>query len=454
MAITFKYGAPGPILAAGFAAGVGSRQQRQQEDALEIWQQQNQQQFQAGQAAINRRFQYGMQEQQFGNQLELQNLRFQEQALQDQETRAFQAEQAGLGRDFQAGQTSRLIEARNADSAMDRDQRSQLLQQQQNFAREQATQEGLRSGALELPPEAQNRLRQLESGRVEAMKLDPVQQKEFMDQSEKEKSTLLGLAQPAKQPTIGEQFDQGTIERGGTLYQRGRDGNFDVLREAPEDTSQADMEKYSKLLQAEAIRLAKDKEDTEGDLSSYVEQAKKNLAGVGFAEPTQAAPQQAQPQPVAGQLKQAGQFGPPQPQATTQQPAATPQQPTSLLTPQDIAAINAGGSMHDDLRFRKGPDGQTISGSTDLKGNFVPHAQQNAGVTDMYGRQVPSRDMYGRALGAQGQPKSQEAFQPPAKGTVSLANKWLPKPTSKSEFDALPPGTLYTGTDGVIKQKP
>jgi hypothetical protein len=110
--------------------------------------------------------------------------------------------------------------------------------------------------------------------------------------------------------------------------------------------------------------------------------------------------------------------------------------------------------MHDDLRFRKGPDGQTISGSTDLKGNFVPHAQQNAGVTDMYGRQVPSRDMYGRALGAQGQPKSQEAFQPPAKGTVSLANKWLPKPTSKSEFDALPPGTLYTGTDGVIKQKP
>jgi hypothetical protein len=197
MAITFKYGAPGPILQAGFAAGVGRRQQRQQDDALEIWQQQNQQQFQAGQAAINRRFQYGMQEQQFGNQLELQNLRFQDQALQDQETRAFQAEQAGLGRDFQAGQTTRLIEARNADSAMDRDQRSQLLQQQQNFAREQATQEGLRSGALELPPEAQNRLRQLESGRVEAMKLDPVQQQEFMDQYEREKSTLLGLAQPA-----------------------------------------------------------------------------------------------------------------------------------------------------------------------------------------------------------------------------------------------------------------
>jgi hypothetical protein len=407
MAITFKYGAPGPILQAGFAAGVGRRQQRQQDDALEIWHQQNQQQFQAGQAAINRRFQYGMQEQQFGNQLELQNLRFQDQALQDQETRAFQAEQAGLGRDFQAGQTTRLIEARNADSAMDRDQRSQLLQQQQNFAREQATQEGLRSGALELPPEAQNRLRQLESGRVEAMKLDPVQQQEFMDQYEREKSTLLGLAQPAKQPTIGEQFDQGTIERGGTLYQRGRDGNFDVLREAPEDTSRADMEKYSKLLQAEAIRLAKDAEDTGGDLSSYVEQAKKNLAGVGFAEPTQAAPQQ--PQPVAGLLKQAGQFGPlaPQPQAAPQQPAA------------------AGGE-----------------------------ANAPATVTDMYGRQVPSRDMYGRGLAAQGQPKGQEAFQAPAKGTVSLANRWLPKPTSKSEFDALPPGTLYTGTDGVIKQKP
>ena len=117
------------------------------------------------------------------------------------------------------------------------------------------------------------------------MKLDPVQQKEFMDQYEREKSTLLGLAQPAKQPTIGEQFEQGTIEKNGTLYQRGKDGSFDVLREAPEDTSQADKEKYSKLLQAEAIRLAKDAEDTEGDLSSYIDQAQKNLAGVGFQRP-------------------------------------------------------------------------------------------------------------------------------------------------------------------------
>lgn len=234
MAITFKYGAPGPILQAGFAAGVGNRLKRQQDDALEIWERQNQQQFQAEQAAIGRQFQFGLQQQQFGQQLELQGRAFDQRSLEDQQQRAFQAEQAGLGRDFQAEQNKALIDARAAEAGREREHDFELASRRNDYN----IQAGLRSGELELPPEAHRRLDQLESGRVYAMTLDPAQEKEFMEQYESEKRELLGLAQPARQPSIEEQFAQNTFESGGTLYQRGKDGGFDVLREAPEDPSQ------------------------------------------------------------------------------------------------------------------------------------------------------------------------------------------------------------------------
>ena len=489
MAITFKYGAPGPILQAGFAAGVGNRQKRQQEDALEIWQQQNQQQFQAGQAAINRRFQYGMQEQQFGNQLELQALRFQEQGLQDREQRAFQAEQAGLGRDFQSGQTKALIDARSAESGRDREHDLALAGRRESFLRDQATQEGLRSGELELPPEAQNRLRQLESGRVEAMKLDPVQKQEFMEQYEREKSTLMGLAQPAKTLPIGDQFDKTTIEKNGTLYQRGKDGSFDVLREPPEDTSQADKEKYAKLLQAEAIRLAKDAEDTEGDLGSYIEQAKKNLAGVGFAEP------QRQAQPTPNLQEMAAEFpgavgtqnSPPQlSPAQVQQLAGLagqqlPSEPP-LTIKEKLQSVGGQYYVGDLHTIKDGPQHSTSAapqqpaagGKAQAQQTPMPNDKPDApwdentplSIPDASNRQLlemAKTGSPGNASMAKEELEARGVTQAPGKAPLNVAEldkqsqavaaSMLTQPKSKADYDALEKGTMFIAPDGSVRRK-
>ena len=116
MAIVLKYGAPGPILAAGYAAGVGRRQQEDQDDALKIWERQSQQEFQArqltqqqgfvaGQSLLDRKYRTDLQKAQFG---------------EAKTERDFRAGQQKTAQDFQAGQQKGVLEARAGESALER----------------------------------------------------------------------------------------------------------------------------------------------------------------------------------------------------------------------------------------------------------------------------------------------------------------------------------------------
>jgi hypothetical protein len=192
MAIVLKYGAPGPVLLAGFAAGKGHRENKLQDDALKRWQQeqllQKQQNFQAGQNALARE-----------QTVELAKIGREFQAGQQQAELQFRGEQADLGRNFQEGQQQDVLDARAAESDLDRKQRLIEQQRQQDFIADQHIQTGLQRGELTLPEAAQKRLRQLEAGRVDAMKLAPAEQQEFQQSYDAEKRQLLRLAQPVNE---------------------------------------------------------------------------------------------------------------------------------------------------------------------------------------------------------------------------------------------------------------
>jgi len=192
MAIVLKYGAPGPVLLAGFAAGRGHRENKLQDDALKRWQQEQllkqQQNFQAGQNALSRQ-----------QTADLAQIGREFQAGQQKAELQFRGEQADLGRKFQAGQQEAVLDARADESDLDRKQRLLEQQRQQDFIADQHIQTGLQRGELVLPEAAQKRLRQLEAGRVDAMKLAPAEQEEFRQSYDAEKRQLLRLAQPTNE---------------------------------------------------------------------------------------------------------------------------------------------------------------------------------------------------------------------------------------------------------------
>lgn len=117
MAIVMKYGAPGPILQAAYAAGVGHRMNEQKDDALKVWSQQNQQQFQAEQSWLNRAQQSNLQQNAIAQQWAMQKDAFAQQKTMAEAGRTFQAEQqqnefgfrstqAGRARQYNAEQQS------------------------------------------------------------------------------------------------------------------------------------------------------------------------------------------------------------------------------------------------------------------------------------------------------------------------------------------------------------
>lgn len=292
MPITLKYGNPGAVALAGYAGGVGKRQQRQQDESLDIWHQQQQQQFQAEQANTDRMFRFGMQQQGFGQQQALQQAGFAQQANLQQAGFA----QDALQRDFQAGQQKALIDARAGESGLDRKHSAMMAKQQQEFMRDQATLQGLRSGQLELPPEAQSRMQKLDAGRVEAMKLDEAGQAEYMAKYEQETAALRRLAQPKAELSVGDDFAKNTLEKDGTLYQRTKDGGFDVLKKGPEEQEAKRTEQYQADSQAHGKEVLKEAQRLQGedfkanakaskDLATYVEQAKSNLEAAGVKAP-------------------------------------------------------------------------------------------------------------------------------------------------------------------------
>ncbi len=206
MAIVLKYGAPGPIIAAGYAAGVGHQMHEQQDDALKVWQQQNQQQFQAGQSWLDRLQQSNLQQGYFNQQNQQSSASRAFQAEQQQNLMGFQSTQAGRSRDFQAAQTDKTLDFRSGESALDATRRVAEQQRHEQFLREQNTEMGLRRGELTLPPAAQAQLQKLEADKIEAMKLDPAKQAEFMGKYTEQKRGLYGMAQPSNQVPYDERL--------------------------------------------------------------------------------------------------------------------------------------------------------------------------------------------------------------------------------------------------------
>lgn len=199
MPIVLKYGSPGPVLAAGYAAGAGHRMNEQKDDALQVWQQNTQREFQAQQSWLDRYQQSNMQQNAFAQQEQQARAGRNFQALQAGAQREFQAGQADAGRTFQGGQTDKLIEARRTDSLNDQMAREADRQRHEQFLRDQNTEIGLRRGELALPPAAQAQLDKLEADSVEAMKLDPEKKAEFMGKYEGRKRELYGMAKPTNQ---------------------------------------------------------------------------------------------------------------------------------------------------------------------------------------------------------------------------------------------------------------
>lgn len=279
MAITLKYGAPGPVLLAGYAGGVGKRQQRQEENALELWQQQNQQKFQAQQAAIGRQFQFGMQQNQFG-----------EQFIRDARNRQFAAQQDALGRDFQAGQQKNLLDVRRNEFALDRQDRLD-----EEDLKRRITSEGLRTGALVLPPKAQAELDKLEAGRAEVLEpgYDEVQRDTFMADYEKRKQALEGLAKPAG-PTFDERVSQNLGEIDGEKYWMGPSGptpleSQKAKQQKEQEKKQAEFQKDQQDYGKQVLGLAKDLRGQAGDfpdpLESYMDQSRAGLQAAGIKAP-------------------------------------------------------------------------------------------------------------------------------------------------------------------------
>jgi len=195
MAIVLKYGAPGPILLAGAAGGRGHRENEYQDDALKLWQQQQQQNFQSRQLSQQQSFAGGQAALDREYRSELQGA-----ALKESQTeRDYRAGQQKSAQDFQAGQQKGVLEARAGESVLDREQRALADRQRQEFVADQNTLTGLRRGELELPQAAQRRLQQLDAGLVEAMKLSPAEQGEFRQKYEAEKRNLLRLATPSQE---------------------------------------------------------------------------------------------------------------------------------------------------------------------------------------------------------------------------------------------------------------
>jgi hypothetical protein len=120
MAIVLKYGSPGPILASGYAAGAGHRQNEQQDDALRLWQQQQQRNFQANQSWLDRLQRTELQGAAFTQQAAQSKLGREFQAGQQTAEQTFRAGEAGLQRTFQEGQQKAILDARIAEAELDR----------------------------------------------------------------------------------------------------------------------------------------------------------------------------------------------------------------------------------------------------------------------------------------------------------------------------------------------
>jgi hypothetical protein len=230
--------------------------------------------------------------------------------------------------------------------------KTQFEQDQKRFEQEiDAGIEGdMRSGKLELSPEAQKEMQALESGRIEAQKLDPQQRADFEEQYQKRKRDLLRTAKPPKGPTATEAYNRGVVYRGedGRAYDTpgpGRKpGRLDDKGVFQQDNAEADQQqqKQQEAQRAKDEQLARKLMAADVDLSpeEAVKQAREQNAALEQAlnpppvAPTTGQPPAAQPGVAPGQ--------PPAYRPSLEMPdAGTPDSPLTKPLPGQPAAAPA-----------------------------------------------------------------------------------------------------------------
>ncbi len=240
MAIVFKYGSPGPILAAGYAAGAGHQMHEQQDDALKVWQQNSQRDFQANQSWLDRLQQTNLQQGYFNQQNQQATAQRAFQAEYQNNALGAQSTLAGRQRDFQAEQTDKQLAARAGESELDRQQRAQLAQDAQLHA-------DLRSGDMVLPPAVGAKINKLDSDLAELTALAPAGKDEFMQEYAKRRQELTRMAVPRSAQTDSERLAEArkTLppEHQGLPLVIDDNNKLSVLPGWKPDTSAADAQK-------------------------------------------------------------------------------------------------------------------------------------------------------------------------------------------------------------------
>lgn len=396
MAIVLKYGAPGPILAAGYAAGVGHRQNEDKDNALKLWQQQTARNFQAGQAALDRQSRVELQTLAFDRQNQQAQLDRDFRAGQQQTALDYQANQESQRQNFQAGQQNSLLDARANESDLDRQQRSLEQRQREEFLAEQNTQAGLRRGELQLPQAAQRKLDQLEAGLVDAQKLSPAEQQEFREKYEAEKRNLLRLAKPSQEMP----YDEQVRKKLGVNYEQYKNLPWQFNNQGemslpsgfkmPGDAQAESDQKYNEqVMKRYEKNLTEKNDDTGGPL--YGDENKALQAAIDQQNIIE-----------RGRQRLLGRGA--QPQA--------PAQPTAQATGEDSiwAARAAEGARNQSQAMLAG-----------------------SGVNPPQNTQVSTSPK---------PPQMQQAI-----------NSLVPHPKTKEQFDALPSGAVFIGTDGKPRRK-
>lgn len=460
MAITLKYGAPGPILAAGFASGVGSRKNKQQDDLLKIWQQQTQQNFQGQQANIDRMQRFGLQQQ-------AQAFQANQQGVQNKFNLAFRDDQ----QKFAAEQNRLQRNAMDVRDAADRFQRAGDREEDRaarkaefEAVQDQNRMRGLASRELELPAAAQREMDQLEEGLIAAGKLEPAQQEEYRQKYEKRARELRGFARPAAKSPEEVQWD----------HEQAKMGHQESLKQKAEQEKQQQAtaeaaQKQQQTIIADAKKMFSEKnDDGTPKYKSFGEalqaaDAQHREAAAFFVPP--AAP----PQP--GQQKW-GDVVPPQ-QAQTGAPAAPPPQqavdPLDAIIEEDIQSRQPGAgrdAAEADLQMKGVKPWDANGIQTTLKKypdlppeiakGITPELVQKA--TDQGAKDPIKAAIVYQSLISQGSltsaDKSQQTWYQPEQRKAILENSQLPKPQSAEEMNALPKGAAFVAPDGTIRRKP
>lgn len=218
------------------------------------------------------------------SQMEEQGFRAQQQFYDREHDKGSQLEAQRFGAEQQDARFQQQRESQWQDqyfqAERDRQQQGFTTERDQaNFERDQQAFEqqidsgiegDMRSGKLELPPEAQKEMQALDSGRIEAQKLDPQQRADFEEQYQKRKRDLLRTAKPPQGPTATEAYNQGVVYRGedGRAYDQpgpGRKpGRLDDKGVFQQDNAEADQQQVvqdremKEGLQEEAEKIMKE----------------------------------------------------------------------------------------------------------------------------------------------------------------------------------------------------